>query len=666
MANRYLITCFFSLLFPGQLMADMATKQGEQVYLYHPSASLQHIERGKCSDPQRPIYNRATCQASIRSVSFPALREELEAKVGINIPNLESRLSERIARILDLDRQLLDYFEGSSAEEESKRIKRRMENQRIELGVKEGARYELADQIARIQAQLAVDPSDDLRNLLAARRQELESVQSEIAIMSDELSKVTNEFLQSQSGIISTETFIGLTKTREQHAVQMRALQKNLDQEIGAVASMRRLLAYVRDDSNVYEIRTEGQAFSELFNFLDLFIAAFNKLSQSPGPAEPGPGSTAWVSSALPAIEVCQGDHWPSDIAANEGLTLVGCVPKGSQRVIPSLKFYNTNLELTSSQDLLQSNGYNYHDIFLSSHRDGFQAIYQYNCDDSRPWQVGWGWGCIDFREWTITGQALFMPLVFGRTGHNGHPVIDYNGDSFGAAWVSYDDFYFREITSDGRLVGRERTDNIIIGIDPHQSDSRDGARTQIVWNESLQQYGVFNISGKGLFFTTIDRTGVKIQDTIQIETKAYANYAKGQIKAVATGDSFSVLFYDYRDLVIARYAATGQKLNSVIVLEGDRVFPSPLTHQLDFPNMTATDKTLLVVTSEPDTNFGKVFAYDFELKPIAHMSGLIGAPPLVMFHPRTAYDKATGELVVTFKNSKDLGSSMLIRLREK
>ncbi len=34
----------------------------------------------------------------------------------------------------------------------------------------------------------------------------------------------------------------------------------------------------------------------------------------------------------------------------------------------------------------------------------------------------------------------------------------------------------------------------------------------------------------------------------------------------------------------------------------------------------------------------------------VTQMSGLIGAPPLVMFHPRTAYDKATGELVVTYK----------------
>ena len=119
MANKYLITSFLSFFVSGPLMADMATKQGAQIFLYYPSASLQHIERGKCTDPQRPIYNRATCNTAISSVSFPALREELEAKVGINIPNLESRLSERIARILDLDRQLLDYFEGSAAEDES-------------------------------------------------------------------------------------------------------------------------------------------------------------------------------------------------------------------------------------------------------------------------------------------------------------------------------------------------------------------------------------------------------------------------------------------------------------------------------------------------------------------------------------------------------------------
>ena len=50
----------------------------------------------------------------------------------------------------------------------------------------------------------------------------------------------------------------------------------------------------------------------------------------------------------------------------------------------------------------------------------------------------------------------------------------------------------------------------------------------------------------------------------------------------------------------------------------------------------------------------------------VTQMSGLIGAPPLVMFHPRTAYDKATGELVVTYKKSQDLSSSMLIRLQVK
>jgi hypothetical protein len=666
MTGIRLITIFFAIFLSPSLYANVATKQGQQIYLYYPSPTSQQIKRAKCSDPQRPIYNRATCDAAIQTVSFPALREALEARVGRKIPNLESRISERIARIIDLDRQLLDYFEGSAAEDESRRIRLRMENLRGDLGEKESAKFAVADQIARIQAQLADTPSDDLRNVLAARRQELEVIQSEIARLSDELSRVTEEFLQAQSGIISTDTFVGLTKTRDQHAEQLRTLQETLDREMQAVADMRRLLAYVRDDGNLYEIRIEGQAFADLHSLLDLFIADFDQLNRSPDPIGPGPGSGAWIASETGSTEVCTGDHWPSDLAVHEGFTVISCAPKGSQRVIPSVKFLNRKQEVTSSQELLQSDGYYYQDVFLSNHRGRFQAVYQYNCDDNGSWQVGWGWGCVDFREWSNDGHAVLSPLVFGRTGHNGHPVLDYNGDSFGVAWVSYDDFYFREITATGRLVGRERGDNILIGVDPRQSDSRDGARTQIVWSEALQKYGVFNISGKGLFFSGVDRTGAKINETTEIETQAYSGSFKGQFKAIAAGNAFYVLFYNLRDLILARYSETGQRLNSVVVLEGDRVFPSPLTHQLEFPDMTLMGRTLLVVTSEPDTNFGKVIAYDLELDQVAGTTGLIGAPPKIMFHPRVAWDDATGELVMTYKAAQEMGSSFLMRVREK
>ena len=46
--------------------------------------------------------------------------------------------------------------------------------------------------------------------------------------------------------------------------------------------------------------------------------------------------------------------------------------------------------------------------------RDGkFKAIYQYNCDDNGSWNVGWGWGCVNFREYTTDGALSGANLRF-------------------------------------------------------------------------------------------------------------------------------------------------------------------------------------------------------------------------------------------------------------
>lgn len=344
---------------------------------------------------------------------------------------------------------------------------------------------------------------------------------------------------------------------------------------------------------------------------------------------------------------VCVGEHWSPTVAGLDGTFAVGCVPDGSQQLFPTVHFLD-GVEGELAQDtLLNSDGNYYLDISLTSHNDRLQATYQYNCDDNGSWLEGWGWGCVDYREYDDLGGRLNDPTVFGNTGHNGHPVIDWSGTSYGVAWISYDEVYFRRLDSDGLFAG-DPLDNVHVGPDPAQPDQRDGARTKIVWNAERQEYAIYSISGYNLYRGRVSEAGDVLEMPTLIAETAYSQTFGGQFVALAWGEDDYLLYHDESDLVLARVFAGAGGMTEVVVQEGEYRFPS----------MVLRGEALLVFRQQPKTGFGEVIAYDANLQQLPESGGLLG-DGVPMVHPQGAVDPATGAFAVAYN---DESGSVLFR----
>ncbi len=344
---------------------------------------------------------------------------------------------------------------------------------------------------------------------------------------------------------------------------------------------------------------------------------------------------------------VCMGDHWTPTVAGLDGTFAVGCVPHGSQQLYPTVHFLDGMAGELAMDTLLNSDGYYYLDLSLTSHNGRLQTTYQYNCDDNGSWLEGWGWGCVDFREYDDQGSRLNDPTVFGNIGHNGHPVIDWSGTSYGVGWISYDEVYFRRLDSNGEFAGGP-LDNVHVGPDPAQPDQRDGARTKIVWNAERQEYAIYAISGYNLYRGRVSEAGDVLEMPTLLADTAYSQTFGGQFVALAWGEDDYLLYHDETDLVLARVFAGAGGMTEVVVHEGEYRFPSMVLH----------GETLLVFREQPMTGFGEVIAYDANLQLIPESGGLLGAG-VPMVYPQGAVDPATGTFAVVYN---DAGGSVQFR----
>lgn len=324
-------------------------------------------------------------------------------------------------------------------------------------------------------------------------------------------------------------------------------------------------------------------------------------------------------------IAACAGRFHAPTLVLAEGRIVVGCMPRGSQNEIPVVKFMTQAGAPLGQASLLTSDGDYYNQSRLSYHAGKFQVIYAYNCDDNGSWLVGWGWGCIDLREYDDTGD-LIGSLQFGENGHNGHPALAASGSELGIGWVSYDDAYFRRIGADRQLVGGPGA-NRLLGSDPLQSDARSAARTQIAFDGD--GYGVFTIIGAKMYFSRIEAT-----DLIAVSMKdlgpAFSNVISGEFSAVSVGGTYYVAYYDQTSVRLVNVDRNGDVVKSVVVQAG----------AYDHPQLVASGGRLYVVTEDAGGR-GYLTVFDGSVEKIT--GGLIGGGlGRTMVHPTVAFEGST------------------------
>ncbi|HEU4614388.1 MAG TPA: hypothetical protein VFS15_19970 [Kofleriaceae bacterium] len=342
-------------------------------------------------------------------------------------------------------------------------------------------------------------------------------------------------------------------------------------------------------------------------------------------------------------LTVCDGSFHAPTLVAAEDRFVVGCMPSGSQNVIPQVKFLTQAGAPLGEVSLLTSDGYYYKESRLSHHDGKFQVVYEYNCDDNGSWLVGWGWGCIELRELDDTGDQI-IALQFGETGHNGHPVLDGHDSELGVGWVSYDDAYFRRLGADRELVGG-RGANLLLGPDPLQSDARSAARTQIAWDGD--GYGVFTIIGTKMYFSRVE-----MDDNVPVAMKdlgtAFSQTFSGEFSAVSVGGTYYVAYDDTTSVQLVNYDRNGDVVKAVTVQAGE----------YRQPQLVAAQGRFYVVTEDAGGR-GYVTVFDANLDKIdgSMIGGGLGR---IMKYPMLAVDGSTW--VVAYQDGQG-GSVKLQRL---
>lgn len=368
-------------------------------------------------------------------------------------------------------------------------------------------------------------------------------------------------------------------------------------------------------------------------------VDAAVEVDAAPMPMPMPPSSFGFDGPELP---ICTGAyHAPTMVLAEDRL-VVGCMPSGSQNTTPIVKFMMPDGTLLGQASLLTSDGYYYKETRLSHHDGKFQAIYEYNCDDNGSWLVGWGWGCIELREFDDTGDQI-TAIQFGETGHNGHPVLDASGSELGVGWVSYDDAYFRRIDAARDLPGG-RGANVLLGPDPLQSDARSAARTQIVFDGA--GYGVFTIIGTHMYFSRVEAS-----DHIAVSMKdlgaAYSQTFSGEFSAVAgPSGTYVVAYDDMTSVKLVNFDRNGDVVKSVVAQAGAYIAPQ----------LVASGGRYYVVTEDAGGR-GYLTVFDSSLTKIA--DGLIGGGlGRTMKYPTLAVDGTTW--MVAYQNQQ--GGNVIVQ----
>jgi hypothetical protein len=335
------------------------------------------------------------------------------------------------------------------------------------------------------------------------------------------------------------------------------------------------------------------------------------------------PTSFGFSGEELP---VCDGSYHAPTLGLAAQRLVVGCLPAGSQTTTPIVKFMTEAGAPIGSTNLLTTDGLYYKESRITHEAGKFQVVYEYNCDDTGSWLVGWGWGCVDLREYDDNGDVL-KSIQFGQSGLNAHPVLaaDSAGE-FGVAWVSYDDAYFRRIPADYSLPGGPST-NIFLGPDPLQTDSRSQTRTQIAWDGD--GFGVFTIIGAHLYFSRIE-TGDHVEVSMKDLGAAYSDTFQGELAAVSIGGTYYVAYDDTMSVRLTNFDRNGDVVKTVVAQAGAYSAPQ-----------LVTSGNQLYVTTQDAGGRGYITVFDASLTKLA--GGLIGGGlGRTMVHPTLAVDGAT------------------------
>lgn len=350
-----------------------------------------------------------------------------------------------------------------------------------------------------------------------------------------------------------------------------------------------------------------------------------------------------WQFKQKPKI-ICMDRNWPPTIAAGGSNYIIGCTSNNDEKEIPGIKIVNSKAQIIHEHTLKQSNGNEYHRTSLSSFNGRFQAIYSYNCKDDGSYEIGWGWSCLDFREYSFNGNKATSPIIYGQDGLNGHPVLAWSGTNFITTWVNYDKILFRGIGADRNLIGKYPNKNNLLMKNPENIDERNNARTKIIWNKVKQEFGVFIIMSNKMYLIKLEKNGIIKKEKILLFNDAYSQAYGGEFNAFSMEGDYFVTYYSdtKKKTILTRISSSKNNSWKKTIRDGHYYFPSTFI------------KNNLIYFINTDSNyyFGQVQVYDSKSNLIKRLSSLIGNGRK-MIYPQATFQQRLGTIGVAFQNTE-------------
>jgi hypothetical protein len=334
-------------------------------------------------------------------------------------------------------------------------------------------------------------------------------------------------------------------------------------------------------------------------------------------------------------------------IATGAGQFVIGCSPYGD--VAPVLSFVHRSGEQFASP-ALRKQFFQYYRAVRLSYFDGmFQALNSYTCLDDESWGVGHGWTCLEFKIFDATGSVVAAPIPFGETGVNEHPGLAFNGTTYAAAWIRYDDVYLRLIDRQGNLVGADPFENVFLAHDPVSSDARWGSRTRIVWDG--QSWAIFSGIGENLYFLRASESGTLEVGPLLLGP-IMAQAWLGELAVVTTSTGHYVLYHDQTDVRLNQVSRDGEILKSIQVPSGGCYYPSLLEIQNQF----------YVFSHDVDLH-PTVAVFDADLEPISGAGGVISTA-VTAYCPQVAQDPQGAPIAMAYTQSQQTNGITFQRLQ--
>jgi hypothetical protein len=206
------------------------------------------------------VRDRTVCADEPFQVeTYEQLRDELEAEIGASVPQVQTRIEQRFARIQQIDFLIIEHL--SDVDDLADQI----DQLRAEMARREG---DLADlktvasdiklQILAIQDQIRQRPDPDLYLLLEDLKKKLADNDRAVSIAARELAQVRERFITVNAGLITDSNYRSLVAQRAGHVDALDRDRGILESILLDVSSVRQVFSFVLRPLVTYDvIRTE-------------------------------------------------------------------------------------------------------------------------------------------------------------------------------------------------------------------------------------------------------------------------------------------------------------------------------------------------------------------------------------------------------------------------